>query len=144
MVPITRLTLKSGAWIDVKDKLQVRDTREVHTHSVDGVSSDGQTYRFNVVKHQIATAAVRILNWSVMDDGSLHKDRQPKLIPWPQGKAPFKERVEVIENLDAEAFEEVTDAINAHFKALDAAAVTEKNATQDGEIDSGETSPSVN
>ena len=51
---MARLDLPDGQWIDVKDKLQVRDKRDVHTYSVDGVSSDGKTYRFNVVKHQIA------------------------------------------------------------------------------------------
>jgi hypothetical protein len=144
MTGITRLTLPSGAWIDVKDRLRVRDTREVHTHAVDGVSSDGATYRLNMIKHQIATAAVRIMNWSVMDDGTSHKSGEPQLIPWPVGKSPFKERVEVIEGLDEDAFDEITKALNAHLKKIDADAVTEKNATADGETDSGQTSPSVN
>ncbi len=141
---ITRLTLKNGSFIDVKDKLRVRDTREVHTHSVEGVSSDGLTYRFNGVKHQIATAAVRITNWSVMDDGSMHKDKEPKLIPWPTGKSPFKERVEIIENLDADAFDEIMTAIGVHIAKVDAASVAEKNEIADGETASAQTSPSAN
>ena len=140
---VTRLTLKDGSFVDVKDKLRVRDTREVHTHSVDGVSSDGLTYRFNVVKHQIATVAVRVTNWSVKDDGSQHKDGEPKLIPWPTGKSQFKDRVEIIENLDADTFDEIARVVNAHVTKVDAATVTEKNEIPDGETDSEQTSPSA-
>lgn len=131
----TRLELKHG-WIDVKDKLKVRDKREVHQHSVDGVSSDGLTYRFNVVKHQIATAAVRISNWSLTDDG--------KPILWPAGKAAFKDRVETIESLDEDAFDEITRVLNDHFKAVEAEDEAEKKEIQDGEIAAGPISPSAN
>lgn len=121
---MARLDLTNDQWIDVKDKLRVRDKRDQHTYSVDGVSSDGQTYRFNVVKHQIATAAVRIVNWSL-------KDEDGKAIRWPTGK-PFKERVEAIENLDEAVFDEITKVLGDHAKALDEESVTEKNEIPDG------------
>ena len=124
----TRLILQNDQWIDVKDKLRVRDKRDVHTYSVDGVSSDGQTYRFNVVKHQIATAAVRILTWSLKDEDS-------KPIAWPSGR-PFKDRIEAIENLDEEAFDAITEALSEHAKAVEAESVTEKNETPAGETSS--------
>ncbi len=133
---MTRLTLKNGQWFDVKDKLKVRDNREVHTYSVDGVSADRQTYRFNVVKHQIATAAVRILNWSLTgDDG--------KDIYWPAGKT-VSDRIQTIEGLDVDLFQEMTDVLNAHLEKVDAASVAEKNATADGETELVTTSPSAN
>jgi hypothetical protein len=132
---MTRLTLKNGQWFDVKDKLKVRDKREVHTYAVDGVAADRQTYRFNVVKHQIATAAVRILNWSLTgDDG--------KAISWPAGK-PVADRIQAVEGLDEDVFEELTDVLNAHLEQVDAASVAEKNAIADGASESGTTSPSA-
>ena len=141
---ISRLTLPNDqGWIDVKDRLKVRDKREVHSYSVDGVATDGQTYRFNVVKHQIATAAVRILNWSLMDDGEAHKDGKPQPISYPSGKT-FKARVEAIEGLDETAFEAVTDALNAHVKAVEEAAEDEKKETAAGGTGSDPTSSSVN
>lgn len=133
----TRLSLSKDQFVDVKDKLRVRDKREVHTYSVDGVSSDGQTYRFNVVKHQIANAAVRIVNWLIRDE-----DGKP--IPYPVGKATVKERIEAIEGLDEDIFEEVTKALSAFEKSSDEEAEEEKNETPDGEITSGPSSPSVN
>ena len=83
---MARLDLPDGQWIDVKDKLQVRDKRDVHSYSVDGVSSDGKTYRFNVVKHQIASAAVRITGWSLPECSRLASGRRrPTALPSSKG-----------------------------------------------------------
>ena len=139
----TRLELTDTQWIDVKDKLKVRDKRDVHSYSVDGVSSDGLTYRFNVVKHQIATAAVRITNWSLLDDGHTTRDGKPQPIAWPVGKASFKERVDAIENLDEEQFDGIVKVLNKHVKDVDAEADDEKKEIPDGEIVSGPSLPSA-
>lgn len=132
----TRLDLKNDQHIDVKDRLKVRDKRDVHSYSVDGVSSDGLTYRFNVVKHQIGTAAVRIVNWSL-------KDEAGKAIQWPVGKTPFKERVEAVESLDEDAFDEIVKVLNKHFKDIEAEDDDEKKEITDGEIVSGQSLPSA-
>jgi hypothetical protein len=117
---MARLDLPDGQWIDVKDKLQVRDKRDVHTYSVDGVSSDGKTYRFNVVKHQIATAAVRITGWSLP-------------VEYPNGKrSATADRIAVIEGLDEDTFDAMTTVLDAHAKAADAEADAEKNETPAG------------
>ena len=117
---MARLDLPGGQWIDVKDRLQVKDKRDVHTFSVDGVSSDGKTYRFNVVKHQIATAAVRITGWSLP-------------ATYPNGKrSTTADKIAVIEELDEDTFDAMTTAISAHTKAADDEAEAEKNATPDG------------
>lgn len=133
---ITRLPLSNGQWIDVKDRLKVKDKRDQHTYSVDGVSSDGQTYRFNIVKHGIATAAIRIVNWFVNgEDG--------KPVSFPSGK-PFKDRVEAIESLDEDVFEEIAQAVRKHVEALEEASDAAKKSTPDGATNSATTSPSVN
>lgn len=119
---MARLELPGGQWIDVKDKLQVRDKRDVHTFSVDGVSSDGKTYRFNVVKHQIATAAVRIQGWSLP-------------AAYPNGKrSTTADKIAVIEDLDEDIFDAITTAIGTFTKAADDEADAEKNATPAGAI----------
>jgi hypothetical protein len=121
---MTRLELPNGQFLDIKDKLKVRDTRDVHTYSVDGVSSDGATYRFNIVKYQIAQAAVKITGWSVTDE-------QGRVVPWFATDT-FKARIATLENLDADTFEMIVAALTAHDHATEAAVVAEKNAISDG------------
>ena len=135
---VTRLEMSDGQWVDVKDGLKVRDKRDQHSYSVDGMSTDGQTYRFNVVKHNIATAAVRILNWSLKAT-----DDHGKPYRWPAGKS-FKDRVDAIESLDEETFDEITRVVSEHEKSRSEASDEAKKSIPTGETDGGETSPSVN
>lgn len=126
---MARLELPNKQWIDVKDKLQVRDKRDVHTFSVDGVSSDGKTYRFNVVKHQIATAAVRITGWSLP-------------AAYPNGKrSTTQDKINVIEELDEDVFDAITTAIGTFTRAADDDEDAKKNATPNGGTDSEVTTP---
>ncbi len=140
---MTRLELPNNQWFEVKDKLKVRDKRDVHAYSVDGVSSDGLTYRFNVVKHQIANAAVRIINWSLFDDGNTHRNGKPEAIQWPIGKASFKERVEVVESLDEDVFDVIVMVLNKHIKEVEVDDEDEKKEIPDGEIVSPTSLPSA-
>jgi hypothetical protein len=125
----TRLTLPNDGFVLVKDKLKVQDKEDIHSYSVDGMATDGRTYRFNVVKHQVATAAARILDWSL----------EPAWKP----RALFKDRTAAIRNLDEDVFESIAEALSAHDKARDEAEADAKNATADGETDSAATSPSA-
>lgn len=127
----TRLTLPDDQWLDIKESLKVKDRRDIHSYSVDGMSTDGKTYRFNVVNHQIASAASRIVRWSLAD-----------VKAYPVA-ASFADRVAVIVELDEDIFEVITTALQAHDKAEDADKEQEKNAIADGEIDSDPTSPSA-
>jgi hypothetical protein len=131
---ITRLDLSNGEWIEVKDQQTVRDEKEVHTYSNDGMAAD--SYKYNIVKHRIATAAVRIKKWSVTND-------EGKVIPWPGPGSTFKERIEVIENLYEKQGDMISAAITKHLNALLAAEAAEKKETQDGATDSGQSSPSA-
>jgi hypothetical protein len=119
---MARLDLPDGQWIDVKDKLKVKDKRDVHTYSVDGVSSDGKTYRFNVVNHQIATAAVRITGWSLPTE-------------YPNGRrSTTADRIAVINDLDEDVFDDITKALDTFDKAATAAEEAEKNEIPAGAI----------
>lgn len=128
---MARLDLANGQWIDIKDKLQVKDKRDVHSYSVDGVSSDGKTYRFNVVKHQIASAAVRITGWSLTDE-------------YPRGKrAATADRITAIESLDEDVFDEITAKLDEFDKAASREADEEKNETPAGVTGSEPITPSA-
>ena len=132
---VTKLTLPNGEWIDVKDRQKVRDEADVNSYSNEGISAEGN--RYNIVRHRVATAAVRIANWSLknLDDG--------KDIRWPSG-ASFKERVGVIESLYEEQGDAINDAISKHLKELADAELAKKNATPTGEAASETSSSSVN
>jgi hypothetical protein len=133
---ISRLTLPTGEWIDVKDKQKVRDEADVNSYSNEGISAEGN--RYNIVRHRAATAAVRISNWSVtnLDDG--------KPIRWPGPAASFKDRVAIVESLYEEQGDAISEAISKHLKELADADLAKKNATQTGEAVSEPSSPSVN
>jgi hypothetical protein len=123
---VTKLTLSNGEWIDVKDRQTVRDEKEIYSYSNEGISLDAN--RYNIIKHRIATAAIRIKNWSLTNEDG-------KVIPWPAGKS-FKERVDVIESLYEDQGDMVTEAITAHLNALAAARADQKKETQAGETTS--------
>jgi hypothetical protein len=123
---VTRLTLSNGEWIDVKDRQTVRDEKEIYSYSNEGISGDAN--RYNIIKHRIATAAIRIKNWSLTNEDG-------KVIPWPVGKS-FKERVDVIESLYEDQGDMVTEAITAHLTALAAARADQKKEIQAGETNS--------
>lgn len=131
---ITRLTLKNGQSIDVKDQQTVRDEKEVYTYANDGLNAEGQKY--HIVKHRIATAAVRIKNWTI-------ENADGKVIPWPGPGSPFKERIEVIESLFEKQFDQISEAITKHLNALAAAEAEEKKETPDGATDSAQSLPSA-
>ena len=132
---ITRLALPDDQWVDVKDKLKVKDKGDQHAYSVDGVATDGQSFRLNGVRYGIATAAIRIVNWSVRDEFG-------KPIYWPSGKS-FKDRVAIIEGLDEDVFDGIFKAISDHVTAVEEAADAAKKSTPDGVTDSGPSSSSA-
>ena len=131
---VTRLELSNGEWIEVKDRQTVRDEKEVHSYSNEGMSTDG--YRYNIVKHRIATAAVRIKKWGLTNDDG-------KVITWPGPGSSFKERVEAVESLYEEQGDLIHEAITKHLTALSVANAAEKKETQDGATDSEQSSPSA-
>lgn len=115
---VQRLSLTNGDWLDVKEGLTVLDKRHVFDHAFDHVTSDGD-YKFNPVAHSAATAAVRIVNWQVNGQK-----------PWPAASpTSFKQRVAVIEALEADLFEPLSTAIDAFETELKAKKEAAKNAT---------------
>lgn len=119
---MTRLDLADGQWIDVREKLKVRDKAFINAYSVRGLSEE-RMVGFNVVNYNIAHAAVRITAWAIKDD----KGRD---IAYPGSTVSPEERAKAICALDEDIFEPIADAIDAYVKSK--ALVTEKNETADG------------
>lgn len=135
---MTRLELPNGQWIDVKDKLNMQDVEDKNLYSSDGVSADGQTMRFSVIRHSVATAAIYIKNWS---DGLT--DENGKAIRWPLEKPSFQERTKTVKKLDQDVFESLFTVLRKHAKDADEEADAEKKDAPGGATDSGATSPSA-
>lgn len=115
-----RVTLSGDGWLDLKERLKVKDKRAVLGFAVDGFSADGKDYKFNVLAHQVGNAAVRITNWSI-----------PGAKPYPIA-ASFEQRTAAIDDLYADVFDEVMAAVTK-FEADQAQKDdAEKNATADG------------
>lgn len=131
---ITRLELPNGEWIDVKDRQTAGDEANVNSYSNEGISADGN--RYNVVRHRIGTAAVRIKAWSLTND-------EGKVIAWPGPASSFRERCAVIEKLYEEQNDLIGAAISKHLAALAAARAEEKKETTVGETGSAPSSPSA-
>ncbi len=119
---IKRVDVEGGDWLDLKDKLKIGDKANIQSQASDGIASDQKSFRFNVVRYNIANAAVRIVNWSLKND-----DGTP--IDFPSGK-PFDDRVKAVSGLDEEVFDKVHAAIEAFEETLG----KEKNAQTDGAI----------
>ena len=134
----TRLDLPNGQWIDVKDKLNMQDVEDKNLYSSDGVSADGQTMRFSVIRHSVATAAIYIKNWS---DGLTDENGKP--VRWPLEKPSFRDRTQTIKKLDQDVFESLFTALRKHAKEADEVDQDAKKDTSGGETGSGPTSPSA-
>jgi hypothetical protein len=132
----TRLTLADGqSWIDVKDKLKVRDDRAVSEYATLGFTTDGKEVRLDPERNKIGAAAVRILNWRLASNGN-----GESIAPYPAGQ-PFEARCAAIDDLYADTFQQIVDALNIHFAEKP---VPEKNAvTQSGEPDLSTSLPSA-
>lgn len=134
----TRLELPNGQWIDVKDKLNMQDVEDKNLYSSDGVSADGQTMRFSVIRHSVATAAIYIKNWS---DGLTDENGKP--VRWPLEKPSFQERTKTIKKLDQDVFEALFTVLRKHAKDGEEEDAAEKKDAPGGETASGQTSPSA-
>lgn len=107
---IKRVEIEGGDWVDLKEKLKIGDKANIQGQASDGIASDQKSFRFNVVRYNIANAAVRIVNWSLKDD-----DGKP--IDYPTGK-PFNDRVRAVSGLDEEVFDKINTAIEAFEDTL--------------------------
>lgn len=144
-----RLTLRNGEWFDIKESFKMRDKKDLSTYAADGVSAggaDGTVYRLNPVKYRMGQVATRTVNWGITEERLVRNAEQKleakrEVIPWPVGGT-FKAKIEAVESLDEDVFEEMFQLLNAHIDRMDAEAAAEKN-DQGGENESSSSSPSA-
>lgn len=119
---VKRVQLKGENWVDLTDRQKVRHRAFVYEYSKARVSSDGQQFQANAVEHQVATATVRIANWSIQGGKE-----------WPIAGT-LADKAAVIEDLDGDVFDEIAAAVSAFEAELGKKSedAPEKNATSDG------------
>lgn len=118
---IKRVDVEGGDWLDVKEVLKIGDKANVQGYASDGIAADQKSFNYNIVRHQIASAAVRILNWSLKDGEAP--------ITYPVGK-PFDDRTKAVADLSEDDFARVYAAVESFEESLS----KEKNAPKDGAI----------
>lgn len=121
---IARLTLASGDTIDVKDRLNARETEDLHA-AWQPLIKPGQRVEMDTRSVRFAKVQAYLLGWSFTEEG----------VP-----VPFS--VDAIDNLTAEMFTEIHRAIEAHETAR-AAEIEARTKNPAGSPESRATSPSV-
>lgn len=119
---MARLELPKGQWIDVRDRLSNGHTEDRIGVAAAGISSDGESFKWNMAKYRTATAAIFILNWSegIVDD-------MGKPVGWAAGKS-FADRYALARRIDAQQFAHIYVAIEKHEASIEDAWVAEGNA----------------
>lgn len=113
-----RLELPHGQWIEVKDDMTVADDDFKFGYASDGINQDGRV-NFNVVRHNVARAAVRILATSLDDK-------------WPKaGPDVRKQRALRVHGMASKVFDGIVKALDAFEQAqAEEDAAAEKKADE--------------
>lgn len=119
-----RLSLSEGDWIEVKQELNAGEYRRVMARQMKSMVM-GEKAELDPTQVGLAKVVEYIVEWSFEDDGK----------PVPVSEA-------AIVSLDADSFNEIRDAIDAHEASVEAAMEARKNV-QAGEKASSPISPSV-
>jgi len=106
---VVRLNLTGGDYIVVKRQLTAGEQRRVFAKTAKTVKA-GQPIEIDLEKAGISNLVEYLVDWSFTDqDGK----------PVPIKDMPSEYVVDVLNSLDADSFQEITDAINAHERAVD-------------------------
>ncbi len=122
---VVRLPLSDGDFLDVKKQLTAGEERQVFSRQIraQGLGDKAQLDLDQVGKSKIV---MYVLGWSFVD-ATGHP-------------VPFSESA--LDNLDAESFSEIRDAVDAHEAAVEAERAARKNGPT-SETTSSAISPSV-
>ncbi len=122
---VTTLTLSDGAWIQVKDRLNVGEERAAFQKIVGEVNAEGWR-RPNVETIGLAECEAYLVGWSFLD---------------PEGH-PVPPSLATLQLMDPEDYKEIEAAVQAHVKQKEEERAAAKNG-QGGQINSPLISPSV-
>lgn len=115
---VVRLPLSDGDWIDVKRRLNTGESQEMFSRMSPSVSP-GKDLTFDSRVALTAKVLAYLVGWSFIDEGV------PVLM---SPEMPAEKRLQVINALYPEDFQEVREAIDAHEEAILKEVEAEKNA----------------
>ena len=127
---MVRLEIAPGEWIEVKKRLTIGETRKSQSAIIKSIRADG---RMEPDLEMIGKAQVcaYLLDWNLCDVSG-------RLVPIDTETR----KSAALDMLDAETFEAISGAIDAHITEQDAILAREKKQ-RDGATDSDPISPSV-
>jgi hypothetical protein len=106
---VVRINLTGGDYIVIKRQLTAGEKRRVFARTTKPVKA-GQLIEIDLEKAGISEMVEYLVDWSFTDtDGK----------PVPIKDMPAEYVVDVLNSLDADSFQEITDAISAHEKSID-------------------------
>jgi hypothetical protein len=123
---IVRLQVGDGDYIDIKKRLSHGESEAMLARMAPRVTP-GEQIQVETKEMRIAKVLTYLLNWSSTVPIGPH--------------LPDNERVDTLNNLDAQSFDEIATAIDAHETAMTAARAEEKKR-RTGENGSSPSSPS--
>jgi hypothetical protein len=113
---VVRLTLADGAWIDIKRRLSHGEREDMYARMMP-YHVPGHPPRFATVEMRTARVAAYLVNWSLAHNGT----------PEPIGpELPEAVRIATLRNLEADRFDEIFAALEAHEDAEAAAREAKK------------------
>jgi hypothetical protein len=104
---VVRLELSGGDWITVKNRLSAGEKRSIFALMVKSMHA-GEKVAIDPARAQIAQLVVYLVDWSLTDDTG-------KLVPIKDAPAEFV--MQALDNLDADSYAEIEQALERHLTA---------------------------
>jgi len=105
---IVRINLTRGDWITVKKQLTAGEKRRAQARMVKRAIA-GQPIEVDLEKAGVTNLVEYLIDWSFTDDAGK---------PMAIRDMPADYVIDVLNNLDSDSFDEITDAINAHERSV--------------------------
>jgi hypothetical protein len=105
---IVRINLTGGDWITVKRQLTAGEQRRAFARTVKTVKA-GAPLELDLEKAGLATLVEYLIDWSFTDEAGkavVIRDTPADIV------------MDILNNLDADSYQEITDAINTHEKSV--------------------------
>lgn len=105
---VVRINLTRGDWITVKKQLTAGEKRRAQARMVKRAIA-GQPIEVDLEKAGVTNLVEYLIDWSFVDDAGK---------PMAIRDMPADYVIDVLNNLDSDSFDEITDAINAHERSV--------------------------
>jgi hypothetical protein len=106
---VVRINLTGGDWITIKRQLTAGEQRRVFARTTKAVRA-GQPIEIDLEKAGISTLVEYLIDWSFTDTEGK---------PVPIRDMPSEYVLDVLNSLDGDSFNELTEAISTHEKSVE-------------------------